>query len=341
MVANDHEGNQDHDDECDQDPAHPAQHNHDPCSIGERRDKDMSSPASISTQPKLPIELIERILVHAIRLTSAALNPIEVLFKWPLPAWFADPPTAAAPQLQQFLHVLPTNWAPRVARAAFPRFLHCTSFYASYKGRADLLDMRLQFDLDLTDIQSSLYLATLHGHVCILDWWQDNAPDDMPLYLSWNLIYAATKCTTGEPDVLDWWLASRWLVPEYLSDYTFGDALQVAARVGHVRILDYAANQSYLRVPVEHLDGLDGPSRAGQVAVLEWWVKSGWTVMYSVEAIVGAAEEGRLDVLEWWARSGLEIKLPRDWDAFIARIKDPAVVEWLGACREHDGARER
>ncbi|KNE69324.1 hypothetical protein AMAG_13697 [Allomyces macrogynus ATCC 38327] len=185
--------------------------------------------------------------------------------------------------------------------------------------------MRLQFDLDLTDIQSSLYLATLHGHVCILDWWQDNAPDDMPLYLSWNLIYAATKCTTGEPDVLDWWLASRWLVPEYLSDYTFGDALQVAARVGHVRILDYAANQSYLRVPVEHLDGLDGPSRAGQVAVLEWWVKSGWTVMYSVEAIVGAAEEGRLDVLEWWARSGLEIKLPRDWDAFIARIKDPAV----------------
>ncbi|KAJ3374764.1 hypothetical protein GGF31_006662 [Allomyces arbusculus] len=129
-------------------------------SVGEGDDNDLSPLASISTRSKLPVEIIERILVHAIWLTSDPLNPIEVLFKWPLPSWFADPPTAAAPQLRQFLHVLPAAWAPLVTRAAFPRFLQCTPFYASYKGRVDLLDMRLQFDLDPTDIRSSLYLAT-------------------------------------------------------------------------------------------------------------------------------------------------------------------------------------
>ncbi|KAJ3356758.1 hypothetical protein GGF32_001389 [Allomyces javanicus] len=288
----------------------------------------------------LPVEIIELILVHAIRLTSTPLNPIEVLFKWPLPAWFAGPPTAAAPQLRQCLYVLPSAWAPRVAHAAFPRFLHCTSFYASYQGRVNLLDMRLQFDLDLTDIQSSLYPATLHGHVRVLDWWQDHAADDLPYYLSWNLIYAATKCATGDPDVLDWWLASGLLVPGYLSDYTFGGALQVAAELGHVRILEYAVNQKHVSVPVDHMGGLDGPSHMGQVGVLEWWMGSGLPVTYSVEAIVGAAEEGHLNVLEWWARSGLEIKVPRDWDAFMAPVTDPAVVAWLEAHRERDGARD-
>ncbi|KAJ3374762.1 hypothetical protein GGF31_006659 [Allomyces arbusculus] len=281
-----------------------------------------------------PVEIIEQILVHAISTTSTPLAPLGMRFQWPLPTWPVTP--TGINQLRQLLHVLPAKWSPRVTRAAFLRFPHCTSVLASYRGRIDLLDMREKLKLPLTDVRGALYCATRGGHIPVLNWWRARVLDPLPV--SWNLVEAACSCVTGDPAALDWWLASGLLVPDFIDDVVLGYGLDVATRMGHVRILEYAARQEYVGMPQEHMGGLDAPSAGGFVEVLEWWKRSGMQVTYSTRALAAASEAGHLNVLDWWARSGLQLKVPRDFDAWVGRLTDPKVIAWWGAWREQNGA---
>ncbi|KNE69321.1 hypothetical protein AMAG_13693 [Allomyces macrogynus ATCC 38327] len=281
-----------------------------------------------------PVEIIEQILVHAIRRISNPLAPLGMRFQWPLPTWPVS--STSIDQLRQLLHVLPADWSPRVTCAAFLRFPHCTPVLASFRGRLDLLAMREKLAFPLTDIRGALYCATRGGHVTVLDWWRARVPDPLPV--SWNLVEAACACVTGEPATLDWWLASGILVPEFIDDVVLGYGLDVATRMGHARVLEYAARQEYVQMPREHMGGLDAPSAGGFVEVLEWWRKSGMPVTYSTRALTAASEAGHVHVLEWWGKSGLQLKLPRDLDAWVGKLTDPKVVAWWDAWRERNGA---
>ncbi|KAJ3356761.1 hypothetical protein GGF32_001392 [Allomyces javanicus] len=258
-------------------------------------------------------------------------------FQWPLPTWPAPP--SAIDQLRQLLLVLPADWSPRVTRAAFLRFPHCTPVLASFRGRLDLLEMREKLELPLTDVRGALHCATRGGHVRVLNWLRARVLDPLPV--SWDLVEAACSCVTGEPAALDWWLASGLLVPDFIDDVVLGYGLDVATRMGHVRILEYAARQEYVPMPREHIGGLDAPSAGGFVEVLEWWNRSRMPVTYSTRALTAASEVGHVKVLEWWAKSGLQMKLPaRDLDAWVERLTDPKVVAWWTAWRERNGARK-
>lgn len=83
--------------------------------------------------------------------------------------------------------------------------------------------------------------------------------------------------------------------------------------------------------PMSIAEAIDGASRNGQVASLEWWLHSGLPLEYTEAALEMASAKNQLNVLAWWKAQHTTRELPLK----IGRVMDMAslaghvdVLEW-------------
>ncbi|KAI0034695.1 hypothetical protein K488DRAFT_77097 [Vararia minispora EC-137] len=106
----------------------------------------------------------------------------------------------------------------------------------------------------------------------------------------------------GRVQVLDWWLARHRECPV---DVPLPD-------------------------PTATADAIDGASRVGSVASLEWWLQAGLPVHYTDAALENASAKNRLAVLDWWRanRERLPLKVGRVMDAASSAGAVDALAWW-------------
>jgi len=111
-----------------------------------------------------------------------------------------------------------------------------------------------------------------------------------------------TAAHHGRIDVLDWWRSIRKVHPE---DFPIPDSRAV-------------------------IEAIDGASRAGQVASLEWWLGSGLPFEYTEAALEHASAKNQPAVLEWWReqRTRLPLKVGRVMDAASAAGHVATLAWW-------------
>jgi len=80
-------------------------------------------------------------------------------------------------------------------------------------------------------------------------------------------------------------------------------------------------------------DAMDGASRNGQVASLDWWLHSGIRLEYTESALEMASAKNHLDVLEWWKKENkthhgrLPLKIGRVMD-MASTAGHVEVLDW-------------
>lgn len=81
-------------------------------------------------------------------------------------------------------------------------------------------------------------------------------------------------------------------------------------------------------------EAIDGASRGGQVASLDWWLSSGLPLEYTEAALEYASAKNKIPVLDWWKHQNKVVGLPLK----IGRVMDMAsmaghvkVLEWWAA----------
>lgn len=105
-----------------------------------------------------------------------------------------------------------------------------------------------------------------------------------------NDILPVTASHHGRTTVLNWWQATR---------------------------LDHS---ELLPIPASLKDIIDGASRNGQVASLDWWLHSSIPLEYTEAALEMASSKNQLDVLQWWK----EYSLSHNAHLKIGRVMDMA-----------------
>ncbi|CCL99194.1 uncharacterized protein FIBRA_01209 [Fibroporia radiculosa] len=83
--------------------------------------------------------------------------------------------------------------------------------------------------------------------------------------------------------------------------------------------------------PTSIAEAIDGASRNGQVASLDWWVYSGIPLEYTELALENASAKNQLNVLTWWkeqsATRGLPLKIGRVMD-MASNAGHVEVLDW-------------
>lgn len=69
---------------------------------------------------------------------------------------------------------------------------------------------------------------------------------------------------------------------------------------GRVEILEYWNTSAWFLNKKYTAETLDGASRQGFIDVLDWWKKSGLTLVFTEAALEQASSAGHIEVLEWW-----------------------------------------
>ncbi|KAH0372368.1 flavoprotein, partial [Aureobasidium melanogenum] len=69
---------------------------------------------------------------------------------------------------------------------------------------------------------------------------------------------------------------------------------------GRVEILEYWNTSAWFLNKKYTAETLDGASRQGFIDVLDWWKKSGLTLIFTEAALEQASSSGHIEVLEWW-----------------------------------------
>jgi hypothetical protein len=72
---------------------------------------------------------------------------------------------------------------------------------------------------------------------------------------------------------------------------------------------------------------IDGASRNGQVASLDWWLTSGLPLEYTESALEYASARNHIPVLEWWRQTKLPLKIGRVMD-MASTTGHVGVLEW-------------
>ena len=82
-------------------------------------------------------------------------------------------------------------------------------------------------------------------------------------------------------------------------------------------------------------EAIDGASRNGRVASLEWWVNSGLPFEYTETALELASAKNRLSVLDWWLAQSRSGRLGANRALKVGKVMDTAstaghvqVLEW-------------
>ncbi|KAI5210000.1 flavoprotein [Aureobasidium subglaciale] len=69
---------------------------------------------------------------------------------------------------------------------------------------------------------------------------------------------------------------------------------------GRVEVLEYWNTSAWFLNKKYTAETLDGASRQGFIDVLDWWQKSGLTLVFTEAALEQASSAGHIAVLEWW-----------------------------------------
>lgn len=85
----------------------------------------------------------------------------------------------------------------------------------------------------------------------------------------------------------------------------------VCSAWGRVNVLEWARSSAYALNPTTDIiaEAIDEASRHGQVAVLDFWQRSGLRLDYTELALENATVKRQIGVLEWWKHSGLPLKI--------------------------------
>ncbi|KAJ1540467.1 hypothetical protein HK405_011324 [Cladochytrium tenue] len=67
----------------------------------------------------------------------------------------------------------------------------------------------------------------------------------------------------------------------------------------------------------------------GHIGVLEWWIRSGYPISWTVCAIDCAAGNGHIHVLEWWKRNVLQMHRSCAASQLASMGEHIRVLEWL------------
>ncbi|KAI9184689.1 hypothetical protein H9P43_003744, partial [Blastocladiella emersonii ATCC 22665] len=206
-------------------------------------------------EQELPIELIENILVQAVRADGDATN---------YPAYFAvlAPPSPALCAVAEYRLKNELNFV-----------LHA----AITQPHRALLDLWRYLDLPVRAVITSPLISDLcrDGHADVLEWIV-RASGPLWHYTVHAMNFASMN---GHVNVLEWWRTSG--NPPMYSQLAFTGA----AKNGHVAALQWWRDSGL------HVGGftdkiMDVASEFGQVAVLEWMLReSGWPVEYSTAAV--------------------------------------------------------
>ncbi|CEJ85695.1 hypothetical protein VHEMI03849 [[Torrubiella] hemipterigena] len=140
----------------------------------------------------------------------------------------------------------------------------------------------------------------------VLAYMEANRPD---LFRAFDGTTLPTKASAFYPrtDVLDYWLQSKWFKDKHIYD---AEAVDVASKNGHVRVLDWWWRRSGL--PLRYTEAaLEQASGKGHLLVLEWWRDSAAqdesVVLRPGRSLLWATQHGKADVLRWWDASGIPI----------------------------------
>jgi len=128
----------------------------------------------------------------------------------------------------------------------------------------------------------------------------------------------------------------------YLSIFEYGLLPITAAKYGRISVLSWwkrklDAHSDILRPPSTKSisEAIDGASRNGRVASLEWWLNSGLKFEYTEAALELASARDRLSVLDWWLAQSRSGRLGPNKALKVGKVMDTAstaghvqVLEW-------------
>lgn len=121
----------------------------------------------------------------------------------------------------------------------------------------------------------------------------------------------------GRTIVLSWWKHAREQYPDVLplpKPASVAEAVNGASRNGQIASLDWWLHSG---IPLEYTEAaLESASAKNHVHVLAWWKRHSTSRSHRLTLKIGrvmdmASTAGHVDVLEWWARSQLDFKYDR------------------------------
>ncbi|ORZ38519.1 hypothetical protein BCR44DRAFT_1428420 [Catenaria anguillulae PL171] len=157
-------------------------------------------------------------------------------------------------------------------------------------------------------------LASLNGHVHVLDWWRTNETkvgvisDGDDLFSNVDVISSA--CAKSQLAVLDWLHSYFESTGENNVDFTpLTYGWVDAAENNQVGVLEWLKAN---KIPFPQSGSgygmycwidyaCNGKNASGCIEVLDWWYENTNRKQYSFKAIEWASALGRLNVLQWWA----------------------------------------
>ncbi|KAI9188191.1 hypothetical protein H9P43_002582 [Blastocladiella emersonii ATCC 22665] len=275
------------------------------------------------TIPRLPLELIERILILA--LTSEE-------------SWASDPYAymSVAPGLNRLRRVALRRMSSYVAvrdgqlpllramvRACKPG--EKIEYYSGYTndiaaaGRVDMLDWWLH-ESGSPDMHDgwALNYASINGHVPVLDWWKKSG---LPFGHSREAFNGAAR--EGRIAVMQWWRDSGLEVL-----YT-EDALGEAAERGNLEVFQWFLD-SGLELKLE--TAAQKATDHNQAAVLEWMKSKGLPLDPAAISLDGACGSDAIAALDFWLREFPAPVRARDWASAMGSAveRDSAgVLDWI------------
>ena len=217
-------------------------------------------------------------------------------------------------------------------------------------------DLPVEIIADIMDVLGDWELAKAVGVPTSvsrpLDWDRASAGDFAIISGNLNVIRAADPASRpptklgaelavrlGYIHVLDFFLSHHHRL--FLSMYK-GDIIPIkASRHGRVQILSWwkhGFEQHPDRVPPPKpgsiADAIDGASRNGQVASLDWWATCGIPMEYTEAALEYASAKNQIAVLQWWKDQhtlhGLPLKVGRVMD-MASTAGHVEALEWWAA----------
>ncbi|TFK44872.1 hypothetical protein BDQ12DRAFT_661523 [Crucibulum laeve] len=172
--------------------------------------------------------------------------------------------------------------------------------------------------------------AVLSGHIPLIRTSNPSADNSL------TKIGAVLAIRFGYVNVLEYFLSQHHKM--FLSAFK-GDLIPIkASRHGRITVLSwwkhgFEQHPDLIPPPATGsiAEAVDGASRNGQVASLDWWLDCGHPFEYTEAALEYASAKNQLAVLDWWKRQHKERGLPLK----IGRVMDMAstaghvdVLEW-------------
>ncbi|KAI9188264.1 hypothetical protein H9P43_002655 [Blastocladiella emersonii ATCC 22665] len=267
---------------------------------------------------RLPIELIEHVLILTVRKESWGFNPLPYL--------------RVAPGMTKLRRVVfNLNFTPSFNAAALAANLPLLKEYVKYrdpknkffvdtsalcdvcrKGRVDVLEWWLSSGIPFP--KCSLYFET--EHVAVLDFWRRSGLD-----LEYDEGSVDTAAERGWIHVLEWWRTSGL---EFKYSHS---AIDYAVANQRMDVLEWFASH---RMELKHNMAFYYASNWGRVHILDWFKAHG--VVMDPAKIEGELRSIKAVALDWWRRECPEWFDGLPWGVMIVDATsddDPSRLQWI------------